>query len=245
MKSTELLADKFTRAFYERAWSGALEPPVSDLSLDEAYAVQNLVADMRVRGGEQVVGFKVGCTSEAIRSQFGLTEPISGRLFSPHVFSEGITVDFNDYANCAIEPEMVLTIGVDLFGTFLGCRLAIPHLEAAGGGSIINTTSIRALTASQGADAYTAAKGGVLTLTKALAQELAPLGIRVNAIAPGVVGTERVLAMISDDNPIVQKSLLGICDPEDVAWMALYLASDESRRVTGAILPVDSGASAV
>ncbi|MDP6546885.1 MAG: hypothetical protein QGH60_23160 [Phycisphaerae bacterium] len=116
MKSTELLADKFTRAFYERAWSGALEPPVSDLSLDEAYAVQNLVADMRVRGGEQVVGFKVGCTSEAIRSQFGLTEPISGRLFSPHVFSEGITVDFNDYANCAIEPEMVLTIGVDLFG---------------------------------------------------------------------------------------------------------------------------------
>ncbi|MDP6271175.1 MAG: SDR family NAD(P)-dependent oxidoreductase [Alphaproteobacteria bacterium] len=141
--------------------------------------------------------------------------------------------------------EFWRTIGVDLFGTFLGCRLAIPYLEAAGGGSIINTTSIRALTATQGADAYTAAKGGVLTLTKALAQELAPLNIRVNAIAPGVVGTERVLAMISDDNPIVQKSLLGICAPEDVAWMALYLASDESRRVTGAILPVDSGASAV
>ena len=141
--------------------------------------------------------------------------------------------------------EFWRTIGVDLFGTFLGCRLALPHLEAAGGGSIINTTSIRALTATQGADAYTAAKGGVLTLTKALAQELAPLNIRVNAIAPGVVGTERVLAMISDDNPIVQKSLLGICDPEDVAWMALYLASDESRRITGAILPVDSGASAV
>ncbi len=141
--------------------------------------------------------------------------------------------------------EFWRTIGVDLFGTFLGCRLAIPYLEAAGGGSIINTTSIRALTATQGADAYTAAKGGVLTLTKALAQELASQGIRVNAIAPGVVGTERVLAMISDDNPIVQKSLLGICAPEDVAWMALYLASDESRRVTGAILPVDSGASAV
>jgi NAD(P)-dependent dehydrogenase (short-subunit alcohol dehydrogenase family) len=141
--------------------------------------------------------------------------------------------------------EFWRTIGVDLFGTFLGCRLAIPYVEAAGGGSIINTTSIRALTATQGADAYTAAKGGVLTLTKALAQELAPQGIRVNAIAPGVVGTERVLAMISDDNPIVQKSLLGICAPEDVAWMALYLASDESRRVTGAILPVDSGASAV
>jgi len=133
MKSIELLADKFMQAFYERAWSGALEPPVSDLSLDEAYAVQDLVADMRVRRGEQIVGFKVGCTSEAIRTQFGLTEPISGRLFNPHVFEEGITVDFNDYVNCAIEPEMVLTIGVDLSGRDLPYDQlidAIQHVSA-------------------------------------------------------------------------------------------------------------------
>ena len=141
--------------------------------------------------------------------------------------------------------EFWRTIAVDLFGTFLGCRLAIPHLVAAGGGSIINTTSIRALTGTAGADAYTAAKGGVLTLTKALALQWAHAGIRVNAIAPGVILTERVRALLRDDDPIRMKTPLGPSEPEDVAPMALYLASDESRQVTGAILPMDGGASAV
>jgi len=140
--------------------------------------------------------------------------------------------------------EFWRTIGVDLFGTFLGCRFAVPHLKAAGGGAIVNTTSIRAMTGTLGADAYTSAKGGVLTLTKALALELAPDNIRVNAIAPGLVLTERVRGMMSEEDPIFRKSVLGPSDPIDVAWLALYLASDESRRVTGAIMPVDSGASA-
>jgi NAD(P)-dependent dehydrogenase (short-subunit alcohol dehydrogenase family) len=141
--------------------------------------------------------------------------------------------------------EFWRTIGVDLFGTFLGCRLVIPHMAAQGGGSIINTTSIRAMIGTAGADAYTAAKGGVLTLTKALALQWADQGIRVNAIAPGVILSDRVKAMLSDDDPILKKSLLGPSEPVDVAQMALYLASDASRRVTGAILPMDSGASAI
>ncbi len=141
--------------------------------------------------------------------------------------------------------EFWRTIGVDLFGTFLTCRFAIPVMLRGGGGSIINTTSIRAMIGTAGADAYTSAKGGVLTLTKALALQWAKENIRVNAIAPGVVLTERVKALLREDDPIFQKSLLGPSEPEDVAQMALYLASDESRRVTGAILPVDSGASAI
>jgi NAD(P)-dependent dehydrogenase (short-subunit alcohol dehydrogenase family) len=141
--------------------------------------------------------------------------------------------------------EFGRTIGVDLFGTFLGCRFAIPVMVEGGGGSIINTTSIRALIGTAGADAYTAAKGGVLALTKALALQWAPQNIRVNAIAPGVVLSERVRKLLRDDDPLKKKSILGVSDPEDVAPMALYLASDESRRVTGAILPMDSGASAI
>ena len=97
---------------------------------------------------------------------------------------------------------------------------------------------------SDGANAVIFGDGAVLTLTKALAQECAPRNIRVNAIAPGVVATERVKRLLREDDPIVGKSLLGVSDPIDVAYLALYLASDESRRVTGAILPVDSGASA-
>ncbi len=141
--------------------------------------------------------------------------------------------------------EFWRTIGVDLFGTFLGCRFAIPVMVKGGGGSIINTTSIRAMIGTAGADAYTSAKGGVRALTQALALQWAAANIRVNAIAPGVVLTERVRALLRTDDPIFQKSLLGGSEPEDVARMALYLASDEARKVTGAILPMDSGASAI
>jgi NAD(P)-dependent dehydrogenase (short-subunit alcohol dehydrogenase family) len=141
--------------------------------------------------------------------------------------------------------EFWRTIGVDLFGTFLGCRFAIPAMAEGGGGSIINTTSIRAMIGTAGADAYTSAKGGVRALTQALALQWAAHNIRVNAIAPGVILTERVRALLREDDPIFRKSLLGASEPEDVAQMALYLASDESRRVTGAILPMDSGASAI
>ena len=126
MKSIDRLATEFTQAFYERRWSGELEPPISHLSIEQAYMVQDLVAGMRVRRGEKVVGYKVGCTSEAIRSQFGLSEPISGRLFSPHVHEEGVEIDWKDYVNCAIEPEMVLTIGADLYGT------GLPHDQLIG-----------------------------------------------------------------------------------------------------------------
>jgi NAD(P)-dependent dehydrogenase (short-subunit alcohol dehydrogenase family) len=141
--------------------------------------------------------------------------------------------------------EFWRTIGVDLFGTFLFCRFALPVMAAQGGGSIINTTSIRAMVGTAGADAYTAAKGGVLTLTKALALQWAPKRIRVNAIAPGLVLSERVRSLLRTDDPIYRKSILGPSEPEDVAPLALYLASDESRQVTGAILPMDSGASAI
>jgi NAD(P)-dependent dehydrogenase (short-subunit alcohol dehydrogenase family) len=141
--------------------------------------------------------------------------------------------------------EFWRTIAVDLLGTFLGCRFAIPVMVEGGGGSIINTTSIRAMIGTAGADAYSAAKGGVRALTRALALQWAAHDIRVNAIAPGVILTERVKALLREDDPIYQKSLLGASDPEDVAQMALYLASDESSRVTGAILPMDSGASAI
>jgi len=130
MKTLELLASKFTQAFYERRWPGALEPHVSDLSIAEAYAVQDMVADMRVQRGEQVVGFKVGCTSDAIRSQFGLSEPISGRMFSPHVRREGEAVNWRNYVNCAIEPEMVLTINSDLHGEGLGDEELIDAIES-------------------------------------------------------------------------------------------------------------------
>ncbi|MDP6351792.1 MAG: SDR family NAD(P)-dependent oxidoreductase [Alphaproteobacteria bacterium] len=141
------------------------------------------------------------------------------------------------------------TIQVDLFGTFLGCRFAIPVIARSGGGSIINTTSVRAMIGTLGADAYTAAKGGVITLTKALALECAPARLRVNALAPGAVMTERAKGLFAQaeetgNDAIGARHLLGLGEPDDIARLALYLASDESRLMTGAIIPIDSGVSA-
>jgi NAD(P)-dependent dehydrogenase (short-subunit alcohol dehydrogenase family) len=141
--------------------------------------------------------------------------------------------------------EFWRAISVDLFGTVLGCRYGIPHLVTNGGGSVINTTSIRALIGTSGADAYTTAKGGIIALTRALALQWAHAGVRVNAIAPGVILTDRVRQMLKDDDPIRVKTPLGSSEPEDVAPLALYLASDESSQLTGATLPMDGGASAV
>ena len=110
------LANQFIHAFYNRSWQGKLTPPINKLSIDEAYEVQDLVANIRMQRGEEIVGYKVGCTSDAIRTQFGLSEPISGRIFQPYIHQSNAVIDWNDYVDCAIEPEMVLTIGEDLEG---------------------------------------------------------------------------------------------------------------------------------
>ena len=140
--------------------------------------------------------------------------------------------------------EFWRTIRVDLFGTFLGCRTVIPVMVDNGGGSIINVSSLRAVVGTRGADAYTAAKGGVLAASRAMAMQWAEHNIRVNVLAAGIVLTERIKHLIREDDPIYRKMLLGPCEPEDVAELVLYLASDRSRRVTGAVLHLDGGATA-
>ncbi len=214
------------------------------------------LADVKAEDGEAVAAAIREAGGEALFVETDVSDPDAmERAISRTVEAYGgLDIIYNNAGGSTARDgrvtEMPLeefwrTIGVDLFGTFLGCRLAIPHLVAAGGGSIINTTSIRAMFGTAGADAYTSAKGGVLTLTKALALQWAHASIRVNAIAPGVILSERVRAMLREDDPIKLKTPLGPSEPEDVAPMALYLASDESRQVTGAILPMDGGASAV
>jgi 2-keto-4-pentenoate hydratase len=129
MRLANILAAKFFDTFYEREWPGKLEPDVSQLSITDAYGVQDIVAQMRMDRGEAVVGFKVGCTSEAIRSQFGLTEPICGRIFYPHIFKDSVRLDWRGYVNCAIEPEMVLKIGKELHGENLSDTELVDGIE--------------------------------------------------------------------------------------------------------------------
>lgn len=144
----------------------------------------------------------------------------------------------------APEEEFWRAIKLDLFGTFLCSKIAIPRIAEAGGGSIINMSSIVALMGMPDRDCYTAAKGGVTALTRSMAVEYGAQMIRVNAIAPSVTRTERVkklLAEIPSTEELAATHLLGLIEPEHIAEMAVYLASEESARTTGQVFPVDSG----
>jgi NAD(P)-dependent dehydrogenase (short-subunit alcohol dehydrogenase family) len=165
----------------------------------------------------------------------------------------GLDILYNNVGGSTMQDGSVLTapfeefrrkIDIDLFGTWLGCRYAVPEMIKRGGGSIINASSINALKGRPGRAAYTAAKGAITALTRSMAMDFAPHHIRVNAIAPGSTITERILqrrpgGKLSPE--MAQRHILGPLDPIDVAYAVLYFASDESRKTTGQILAVDSG----
>jgi NAD(P)-dependent dehydrogenase (short-subunit alcohol dehydrogenase family) len=164
------------------------------------------------------------------------------------------------YNNAGIEGEANLTgrysvegfdrvIGINLRGVFLGMKYALPHMVKAGGGSIINTSSTAGYSATKGGCAYVAAKHGVIGLTKTAALEYGRRNIRVNAICPGPIATP-LLERIADyqkskkvtvDSMAANTPIGRPGQPEEIARVALFLASDESSYATGAAFAIDGG----
>jgi NAD(P)-dependent dehydrogenase (short-subunit alcohol dehydrogenase family) len=211
-----------------------------------------VVADISVAAAEETahmagsgaIAMRTDVTDESsVREAIGATLDKFSRLDVLHNNAGGSTPQDNTVVEAPIE-EFWRVIKLDLFGTFLGCRHGIPALIRSGGGSVINMSSNLALMGIYGRDCYTAAKGAIAALTRSLAVEFAPQRVRVNALAPSATMTERVRKLMAG-NPAIEKMaqshLLGLIEPQDVANAALYLASEESRMVTGQILPVDSG----
>ena len=144
------------------------------------------------------------------------------------------------------------TMSLDLLGTFLCCRHGIPEMIKAGGGSIVNMSSGAALRGSYKGHVYSAAKGAILSFTKVLAGRYARNNIRANAICPGLTVTDRVIRMFGDPRKSPDSAMaaglrnypFSVGDPEDIANVALFLASDKSRMITGATIAADGGSSA-
>ena len=137
------------------------------------------------------------------------------------------------------------TFAVLTRGVFLGMKHAIPEMRKIGGGSIISTASIAGLSGGYGTHAYSGAKAAVVNLTRSVALEVAKHKIRVNCICPGGINTPIFNIVSSDPKQIEQ--MLAFCPlkrsghPEDIANMALFLASDESEWITGQAISVDGG----
>lgn len=147
-------------------------------------------------------------------------------------------------AHLCTDEEWENTIDSALSSVFRACRAVLPHMMRAGRGNIVNLSSVNQITANPNLAAYTAAKGGIRALTKQLAVEYGPYGIRCNSVAPGLIMTERTLqgrsaADLRLDKEAYPIGRVGV--PEDVANAVIYLASDEAGFVTGVELPVDGG----
>ena len=216
-----------------------------------------VVAGRNAANGEETVHQIVSAGGDAIYLQTDVSEPEQvSRAISRSVEHYGaLHILYNNAGGSSPGDGRVTDIAIeefwtamkrDLFGTWLCCRSGIPALVKAGGGSVINVITFMALIGWSSRDAYTAAKGGIAALTRSMAVEYAPDKIRVNALSPGATRTARtdkLFDTVPALAPMVKRHLLGLGEPEDVAYAALYLASDESRVVTGQILAVDSGIS--
>lgn len=137
---------------------------------------------------------------------------------------------------------------VNLTGVFRVTRAAVPAMLKAGSGSIVNISSVASLVGIPLLSAYAASKGALDSLTRCLAIDYAKQGIRCNSVCPGLVNTPMAAPLMSDPSRLAQVladyPLGRVGTPEEVARMVLYLASDESAWVTGAIFPIDGGMTA-
>jgi NAD(P)-dependent dehydrogenase (short-subunit alcohol dehydrogenase family) len=151
------------------------------------------------------------------------------------------------------EAQWDETFNINVRGLWLFSRAVLPHLRQAGGGSIINVASVLGINGTRNRAAYAASKGAVVLLTKCMAVDHGHENIRVNAICPSFVETDLTAAVLrkAPDSDAIRRERISVHpigrlgQPEDLAGLAVYLASDESSWATGAAFPVDGGYLAV
>jgi NAD(P)-dependent dehydrogenase (short-subunit alcohol dehydrogenase family) len=235
-------------------------------SAAELFAVEGAavaVVDLRVEAAEETTAKIVaeGGRAVAIAANVAVADEVAaavartvaalGRL---DVVYNNAGVDSSGSVADATEEDWERCFAVNAKGTFLISRAAVPHLIEAGGGAIVNQGSVAGLVAVPNFAAYCAAKGAVVSLTRSMAIDLAPHRIRVNVICPGTVFTplmEPMLRARGDGDleaglakTLVKYPIGRLGTPEEIARVALFLASDEASFLTGSVMAADGGMTA-
>lgn len=233
-----------------------------------ARGVGRRAAELFLEEGAQVVAADRlgGELREAFANTPDRTELVEGDLAEEQVCQAvidgaigrfgGLDVLFNNAGVTVRSPAVDTTdeiweavLGSNLRSAFYCCRAALPVMLRRGGGAIINNASINAIRGNVNLTAYSASKGAVVAMTRALATEFASSGVRVNAICPGAIDTPMMDEYLSGvGNPTAERRMLIAKHPlgrlataDDVARAALFLASSDAAFITGVVLPVDGG----
>jgi NAD(P)-dependent dehydrogenase (short-subunit alcohol dehydrogenase family) len=209
-------------------------------------AAEETVALIARAGGEAAAAAGDVADEEAVR---GMVRTALDRFGTLNVLYNNAGVLWKDRDKSVLETETAnwdRVMDICLKGVYLVCKHGIPHLIAAGGGSVIMIGSVSGLVGFERAqDAYTSAKGALIALTKSLAIQFAKHNVRANIIHPGIVETPMQAPYLADPNTrrSFEESipLRRIAQPREIAHVALFLASDESSYMTGAELVVDGG----
>ena len=203
-------------------------------------------AECAEKYGTKVVPMYFDVTdASAVKNAFMTAFKSEGRI-DALVNNAGVV--FNKKIGMIMRPETELMFRVNVIAVIEMIQLVSRLMARTGGGSIVNIASVTAVLGSAGQSAYSATKGAIMSFTKSAAKELAPSGIRVNAVAPGIVKTERFAELYEEsgdkiDSRISRIALGRLGTPEDVANACSFLASDRASYISGQILGVDGCAS--
>jgi NAD(P)-dependent dehydrogenase (short-subunit alcohol dehydrogenase family) len=211
--------------------------------------LQETLREMEEHGGETLT---IRCDVSQAKDAERAVEEAASAFGSLNVLVNNAGVLSATTVEGISEEEWDLMMAINLKGPFLMSRAVLGEFRKAGGGAIVNIGSILGLVAMKDRAAYCASKGGVTLLTKAMALDHAHENVRVNCICPSIVETELVAGLFaaSETGAAAKKARIAgiplgrMGRPEDVAEMAVFLASEESSWVTGAAIPLDGGLSA-
>ena len=222
---------------------------VSIIDLD-ADAIDTAVGKLRTDGG-RAAGHRASVTADtAVRAAVAA----SSEVFGPAdiLVNNAGTACFGTVADTS-DADFERVMAVNVTGTFVVSRAVLPSMIARGSGAIVNIGSVAALSGIPGMAAYCAAKGAIVALTRQMAADYSRLGIRTNCICPGTVGDTDLgrTLLSSDTSEAAQQRRLAkypagrFGEPGEIAEAAIYLASDAASFMTGAIVPVDGGMTAI